>query len=422
MAMSWSLAQQRIQQHLEHNNKGGEEEMASLLIHRGNMLATAHESTRDITQLDEAVSLVHRAIHSISEENDKFPSWCHNLGVILASRYEQTGAMQDLEDSIRWSSAAVIRTPKDHLRRASRCNGLATILGRRYERTHCPDDLKNAFIYSAHAISSCCLQDRDYLVHVHHLGYLYALGFQFTGCVEYIDAAIQLTKEVVQFSVGEPERRVRWIGNLGTMMYWKYQCTADVKDHADAVIYAQEAARESSKYPPSHPVIISNLADLLTHNYGNSESQRQSLEYYLEAWGCVSAPTRQRLGFALKAANHLILLTRWEEASDLLCKAVELLSSMNFQSLTHSDIQHILRESTGLATLTASVILQAGQGVLLALITIERGRGILAGLHMRNLAEGSGDDASMGRPLPCSTSQPERDVAEGMYNHGLEVL
>lgn len=386
-----------------------------LWAHRGNALATAYETTRDKAHLNEAIALVYRAVQATPQGSPVFSSWCYNIGTMLVRRSEHTGSMSDLEDSIHWSLQAVCRTSADHPRRASRLNSLATSWGRKYERTQCQTDLHQAFAYSTHAISSCYPQDADRLVYINNLANLYALGFKAMKHLPCIDAAIDLTQQVVQLAADQPERRVKWISNLGTMIYWRYQHTNDAKDYTRAMVYGQEAARQSPSSLPSHSIILSNLADLLAHDGGDMNSQKLSLRYYIEASKCVSATAEERLRAAMKAANSFISLTRWEEAGDILCKAIGLLYTMDFEFLSHSDIQYTFRDFSGLGALTASAFLQTERGVWMALMALESGRGIMADLHLRNR---NGDPVG---ELMCNHQylpyQSESNRAQGIKSH-----
>lgn len=358
------------------------ENVALFWAYRSASLLMGYQPARAVTRLDGAIYCMRQAVQFAKSDSLGFSFWCHDLGTMFLHRYTHGVALSDLEESIHWFSEAVSGMSEHHPRRASQFNSLATVWGRKYERTLCQDDLERGFTYSKKAILSCRPQDADSLVYLNNLGNLYALRYKKTGHLPNIDTAIALTGQVVQLSAHQPEQKLRWISNLGTMLYWRYQRTANIMDQTESMEYAQQAVRQSLSSAPGHGAILRNLADIISHSGGDLDSQTQCLRYYLEASRCNSAPVRERLRSVMKAAECLISLTRLDEASYVLCKAVCLLSVMDLESLTRSDIQYTLRAFAGLATLSASAVLQAGKGGWLALTALERGRGIMASLHL----------------------------------------
>lgn len=367
---------------------------------RGNQLAQDFERTGNINVLDEAVVYAFHAFRNTSPYDEMGLSRCHNLGTLLGRRYENTGAFQDLDYSILLMSIAAQSTPQDHPYRASRLISLATWLGRRYERNGQEEDFENALQHLSQAVGSV-RSPMDYPTYMMNIVNLLAWKFRWTGSTQLLNEAIDLTRQAMTTHYHELQCRADWLSNLGTLLHWRYQLTGNARDLDDAVYHARAAAQGISDIRPCQATLVSNLADLLVHDYqrvGHRDQAWNPSVHHLEVWKCANAPPRIRLRAALKTADSFISHELWKEASGLLCEAVEFLSSMSSRSLNHIDLQYFMREFAGLATLTASVVIQAHEDVLLALRMLELGRGIMLSLHLRM----PGIDPSSGSTIPSS--------------------
>lgn len=101
---------------------------------------------------------------------------------------------------------------------------------------------------------------------------------------------------------------------------------------------------------------------------------------YKEGWNCPSAAPSIHVRLAQQAAGILASQSNWDESSQLLKEAVNLLPVVSLRSLQNTDKQHMLTDFAGLASIAAATALNAGRGANDALRLLERGRGVIAGL------------------------------------------
>lgn len=85
-----------------------------------------------------------------------------------------------------------------------------------------------------------------------------------------------------------------------------------------------------------------------------------------------------------------------DESSQLLEEAVNLLPTVSPRSLNHTDKQHMLADSAGMASMAAATALNSGKAASHALQLLELGRGVIAGLLM----DMRGDISSLKREHP----------------------
>ncbi|KAF2675634.1 hypothetical protein K458DRAFT_381173 [Lentithecium fluviatile CBS 122367] len=138
--------------------------------------------------------------------------------------------------------------------------------------------------------------------------------------------------------------------------------------------------------PQDHPdraAYLNNLGNWLGRRFERTESMddlNRALSCYKEGWSCHSSPPSIRIRSARCAANILASQRNWEESSEILKGAVQLLPLVSPRLLNNNDKQHILGEFAGLASMAAAVSLKAEKDKHCALELLELGRCIIAGL------------------------------------------
>jgi hypothetical protein len=130
---------------------------------------------------------------------------------------------------------------------------------------------------------------------------------------------------------------------------------------------------------------LNNLGNRLGMRFertGSMGDLNRALLSYTDSWRCSTAPPSIRIRSARQAARILASQKDWECSSQLLQDAVTLLPTISPRSLKHTDKQHMLAESGGLASMAAAISLNAVKGASHALQLLELGRGVIASLLM----------------------------------------
>lgn len=319
---------------------------------------------------------------------------CHNKGSSLARKYEQSYAMQDLDEAIKYTSLACRYTPHDHPSRSRRLNGLAICFAYRFERIGAMEDIDAAMYLNFEAIRSASPSSHDFSTYLNSMGGFHAMRYQHIGDVNDLERAISLTKSAIRVAQAHSIDSADAYSNLGVMMSWKYEWTGNRDDFREALQHSKLAI-STPRDRPGRATSISNLADLLSSSPANFEyehidNREESLGFYYEVWFCETAPPMVRLKAAQKAADNLNCAGKWKESSEILSRAVSLLSKVSSRSLSQIDQQYVLREFAALGTLAASVMLEAGEDVLHALRVLEVGRGVIASLNVDRREETQG--------------------------------
>ena len=308
-------------------------------------------------------------------------AWYDN-SLLLLKKYQDSYAVQNLNEATICAELACSLTPQGHPLRSIRLNNLATCFGRRFERFCNVEDINKALDIGSEAFKACPQDSPNLMTHANSIGSFYGLRYQRLGSVEDLEAAIYWVTYAICLAQVHSLDPADLYSNLGVMMSWKYQLTGDVSDLKEALQHSTVAVLE----PHDQPHIASsmtNLADLLAsgdfESY-NMGTRGDSLDYYSQVWHCESSSPMDRLQAARKASIQLNDLGRWEESSQLLVRAVELLSDIGSRLLCQEDQQYVLKEFASLGTLSAAVKFQAGKSVLRILRVLELGRGLIASL------------------------------------------
>ncbi|KAG8413806.1 hypothetical protein J3459_012471 [Metarhizium acridum] len=111
---------------------------------------------------------------------------------------------------------------------------------------------------------------------------------------------------------------------------------------------------------------------------GSMDDLNCALLCFKQGWACHTAPPSIRIHQARKAARIFASQLDWEQASTLLQHAVDLLPTVSPRSLQHTDKQHMLADSAGLASMAAATALNAGKDPYYALQSLELGRAVIA--------------------------------------------
>ncbi|KAL8310419.1 hypothetical protein RB597_010314 [Gaeumannomyces tritici] len=301
-------------------------------------LAENYKQTRRFEDMEEAIRIMEWAV-DIGGGSIQ-PDILNNLGAMLGMRFQLTESMDDINRAVKVADMAVDATPQNHPDRASRLSNLGNWLGMRFQLTESMDDINRA--------------------------------------VEVAGRAVDATPQ------NHPDRAGR-LNNLGNLLSSRFERTGSMDDIDRAVEVANTAVNATPQNHPNRAVCSSNFGNWLGRRFertGSVDDLNRSLSSYKEGWFCHTAPPSIRIRLARDAANILASQRNWDESSQLLQEAVELLPTVSPRSLNHTDKQHMLANFAGLASMAAATALNAGKEASHALQLLELGRGVIAGLLM----------------------------------------
>ncbi|KLU92421.1 hypothetical protein MAPG_11367 [Magnaporthiopsis poae ATCC 64411] len=309
-----------------------------------------------------------------------------NQAVRLADNYQQTGRFEDLEEAVRIMEQAVdIRGESIQPDMLSNLGVMLAWLGRRFERTGSISDLNRAVEVTGEAMDATPQNHPDRAMYLNNLGNLLGSRFERTGSMGDLNRAVEVTGMAMDATPQNHPNRIICLNNLGNWLGTRFDRTGSMNDLNRAVEVAGMAVDATPQNHPDRATCLNNLGNLFSTRFdrtGSMDDLNRSLSSYRNGWSCHTAPPSIRIQMARGAANILASQRNWEESSQLLQEAVKLLPTVSPRSLNHTDKQHMLADSAGLASMAAATALNAGKEPSHALQLLELGRGVIAGLLM----------------------------------------
>ncbi|CUS09062.1 unnamed protein product, partial [Tuber aestivum] len=326
----------------------------------------------------------------------------HNhLGNRLFKRFERIGDLEDLRKAIKHSEEAQAATPQDHPDQADRHNSLGVMLFSRFERMGDLGDLQKAIKCAEEAVAATPHEHPSRAGRHENLGNMLSRRFDRIGDLGDLQKAINHNEAALAATPQDhPGRATALHNNLGTMLSTRFERIGGVGDLQNAIKHMEEALAATPQDHPDRAGMCTILGSLFEPRFPSLYSvgdHKKSLSLYHDAYNCHTSPPRVRVQAAIRAASLLYSATKFPESSSILEDAVNLMPSADLRFLNRDDQQHILAEFSGLASVAASMALQAGREAYHSLKLLELGRGIIMGLSIDARSEAS--DLKTDHPL-----------------------
>jgi hypothetical protein len=349
----------------------------------GNRLSTRFERTGSMDDLHRAVDVSNIAVNATAQDYPNRAMYLNNLGNRLGTRFKRTGLMDDLHRAVNVADMAVNATAEDYPDRAMYLNSLGNWLGTRFERTGSMDDLHRAVDVADMAVNATAQDHPNRAGYLNNLGNRLGRRFGRTGSMDDLHRAVDVADMAVNATAQDHPDRAMYLNNLGNRLGTRFERTGSMDDLHRAVDVADIAVNATAQDHPNRAGWLKNLGNRLSTRFertGSMDDLNRALSHYKAGWSCHSSPPSIRIRSARRAADILASQRNWEESSEILQGAVQLLPLVSPRLLNNNDKQHILGEFAGLASMAAAISLMAGKDEHCALELLELGRCVIAGL------------------------------------------
>ncbi|KAK0729584.1 CHAT domain-containing protein [Lasiosphaeris hirsuta] len=347
---------------------------AGRLSNLGNWLGTRFDRTGSIDDLNRTVDVTNMVVDAIPQDHPDRASYLNNLGNKLGIRFGRTGSIDDLNRAVDVTNMAVDATPQDHPDRASYLNNFGIRLGTRFDRTGSIDDLNRAVDVTNMAVDATPQDHPDRAGRLSNLGNWLGTRFDRTGSIDDLNRAVDVTNIAVDATSQDHPDRAGYLSNLGSWLGIRFGRTGSINDLNRAVDVTSMAVDATPQDHPDRAGYLNNLGNTLGTRFdrtGSIDDFNRRLSSYKKGWSCHTAPPSIRIRLARAAAKILTSQRKWDESSQLLEKAIKLLPTVSPRFLNHTDKQHMLAGSTGLASMAAAIALNAGKNPSHALQLLE---------------------------------------------------
>ncbi|KLO92848.1 uncharacterized protein LW93_4002 [Fusarium fujikuroi] len=358
---------------------------AAYLATLGLWLGERSGRTGSKADLDRAVEATDMAVEALPPEHPERITCLINLVKFLGWRFELTGSMSDLDRAIEISDAGQELLLPNSPSKTAWLNNLASCLSNRFDRAGSMDDLDRAIQVAELALTVTAWDNPERTVCLGILGLCLGKRFDRTASMDDLNRAIEVESTAEEaIPPGHPFKTGHWDA-LGVWLDRRFDRTSSIDDLTRAIDVAEMAVETTPRDHIDRASYLNNLGCYLDKRYkrtGSLDDLTRSLSCLKEGWNCPGIPTSIRIRLALSAADTYNSQSNWEESSQLLEKAVELLPAVGSRSSSHKDKEHTLADFVGLASAAAAVALNAGRDAYHALKLLELGRGIITNLLM----------------------------------------
>lgn len=350
------------------------------------------EHSADPQDLEFAVQATEEAIRLTPGDHPGRPAHLSNLSWQLCMRYQQFRALTDLTAAIEALQEVLVAisaaSAQCDSERGIVLSQLSHCMMCRYESSWDQDDLETAIRLGEEALS---LTPTDQPVlraeMMHKLGSYHMARFGASGRLPDLDIAIQASSEaVILASDSFLNRSLIW-NKLSNHLRCKFELTNDTELLRRAMVASEMAIKTSVEGHPNRSNYLLSHARLLHAEFSYRGSARTDPkadrdDFVLFALLAFLSPLSRpslRIEAALFAATCFVSLDKWQSASYLLTKAVQLLPQTCPQFLQRIDQEHVLTGFEQLASLACSTSIRAGSSASDCLALLELGRGIMIG-------------------------------------------
>ncbi|PNP78571.1 hypothetical protein FNYG_08083 [Fusarium nygamai] len=388
---------------------------ARRLARSGMLLAAQYRYGGDLKDLEKAIERGYESVRLLSDPKLARAEYT-NLGSSLYTYYQHTREFSSLEEALRIAQLGIELKTDSHPFSASfeYCNYGAMLEAKcqRFRETN-PVEAMNALDMAlVHGVSALTYlkqlpgteSSQDSLftdnrkAHILNMvGAWYGTKMTMTGELSWGQMGIEHLQDALRF--GQPHRREypRILVNITHLLEVQHQILKAEGNHGkslqklnEAISFGIRAAETTLETDPSRGERYKNLAQMLASKYILTEEDDysiQSKKHFAYVAKLDSAPLTARIPSALQAG-----LFTWEdgeitEAHELFQSAISLLPVFHPQSLSVEDLQHTLRQVSGLSSFAASVALEANHSAFEALQSLESGRCIISGLSMSSKSD-----------------------------------
>ncbi|KIW57848.1 hypothetical protein PV05_02405 [Exophiala xenobiotica] len=351
--------------------------------------------TGEPLDLDLGIEKCQKVMELTSTHDSNYAIRLNNLAGLLRDRYQRKRGERDLEQALSFAQQAVDLTPRNQPERAIYLSNLANILAERDLRDSSQTkDIECAIMHALEALDMTPDNHPYRSRRLNTLGVLLRQKSLRTSTEAdkplILEEAIRVTFAAVKATEEDDWDYAGRVNNLGLLFGDAYRCTRQLadRDKVDkAIQYCQEAICKMPDDTLDLSTYLSNLGSLFDDKYElngrkKEEDLQKAISSYESCLGTSSGLPLTRILAGQSAVYHRITEKNWLKAAQLLDQVLNILPEVTPPSSARDDLQHILRQLFGLASLTGSVFLKAGRTPVQAFQALERSRGIISSLMM----------------------------------------
>ena len=345
--------------------------------------------------LEESIKIEHRAVNATPENHPNRALHLRNLGNKLFELFLRTKSLSELEEAISVGQTAIDAMPENGADRLVCLSHMAVRFHSRYRRTGSIDDLKKSIRITQATVDATAEHYPRRATYLQNLGVGFHDLFLRTRSMDHLEKAIQIGQAAVDAAENflGPSEQAICLGNLGKSFHVRYHQTGSADDLDNAILTEQAAVNITSEDDPNRARRLTDLAIEFRSRYlrtGSTDDLQEAFTHFTESLYDAGSPHFDCLLSGMYAACIASDYGQYDQGAQYLTECLDLLPNIVLRSHSHEDLQYILRQLSGLASLSATVFLRAGRSALISLQALEKSRGVIS-----NFVIDSRSDVSM---------------------------
>ncbi|CZS74913.1 unnamed protein product [Fusarium graminearum] len=347
----------------------------------GNAIGERFCMMGSMDDLDESIRLAQKAVQVTPDTYYELPLFLMSLGSGLTDRYDRTGRLADLEEGIRIWERALDQTQDTALSWIGLVFNLAGSYRNRFERLGRVSDLERCIEFSQKTVDKSGRGDASRHLYLARLASSLKHRFNHYRSIKDIDTAIDLGKESLKITpTGHVDYSLH-LQELAQSMSIRWGETKDEKDLKDAIVFERRALDAMDTGHRQRAESLFNMGSYLLKREsvtGNEDDTHEAAQLFEEAIKQTQSSVKSRIEAARRLTYIYMSQDDWQRAYDAAVAAINMIPQLLLRSLGNDDKQELLKKLGGTSSDAAALALNLGEGPMVTLDMLGRGRGLLA--------------------------------------------
>lgn len=356
------------------------------LLQLSNALESNFNALGSLEHLEKAIEASKEAVDAVSPDHPDQALFLYILSNQLLHRYEQTGAIVDLKLSLDLMQESNRKISLDDPAQIACFHALSVRLGHLYDRSHDVQRLSEAIGFSKKALELAPGHGMTRAAILNGLGMLLESRFTATQLPEDLQDMVATHREALQTIPEDHPERDCFLGSLADAMKTSFQQTFDSSHLMEAVQLRLKALSTKPTHHPNRAMHLNELGKILIKDKALAQAFAHEfespLDIFVEALNHRNSPPIDRIRAGQNAFESYTTLNEWENAVRIATETMKLFPLLVPRWLSRDDQQHLLKNVSRFTSQAASAVLHSSGTPEEALVILEAGRGVIAGLSM----------------------------------------
>jgi hypothetical protein len=367
-------------------SRSSEDVRASCLSSLSASLTSQYDRTGGEKIISEAIEKAQEALDLPSQRGQRTRAvWMNDLSAAYLSRFVREQEISDADQAILLAKQALDIDPKWNSQRLLSLNILLLALSKTFERSREEKTYEEAMQVAQRIISCTPEEDPVRGLANLNLGWLLQCQYKNTGYRSDLDKAIEEAKRAITLIPQGDPAYASALSNLGTGLVCLYEKTMMGTDLESAIKAYQRAVSLTPDVFNEKVPRLRDLAAAYKIKYMDAPIGMKdyadwdmALNFFQNASQNLHGLPLDRIECARGAISIYVSKREWDEARTLAEETLKLVPLACRRYTSREAQQHAISQVSGIASLAASLSLQAGDAKM-ALQQLEFGRGLILG-------------------------------------------